>query len=1006
MAPVSLRFLASPSSDTSDIPTVLLQCDAKKYMFNAGEGTTRLSAQYRSSNTRVEHLFLTRIASETIGGVPGLLMTLADGGRSGVHLHGPPNLEYALATTRFYARRESMAVHTHEMRVDEPHVCFSDEHIEVQAVPLVPSLLGALPSPPAPSDVPWIPGQEPWRSAEWRPSALQGAEAQHWYKAILSDAWKTTPTPPEERGYAPSRSPHALPPPWLPPATHGSEAGRQVPIFAYIVAGQEQRGKFDAARAAELGIPPGPAYARLTRGEDVDIERPKAWSSMSADERQQWLRRRKKDDISSVPTDTIRIHSTDVVGPSRPGTVFVYCHVPSSAYLEALLTAPAAAAFAPYQVAANATSPPEQRRTPHVMLHATPMHVYTDARYAAWRATFGPDCHHIVANREVCADSLSYTSSAVSLLRLSQLDENVFRVPGYTTEPKQQVSDAVPVQRHMLINMQPRGSPMLLPEVAPVFDKPIAKMSNVAALSGALAPTWQTYCAMADIVRSQPPVPPASEAAGLADDVQIVTLGTGSSAPSKYRNVLSTLLCLPDGDGYILLDAGESTYFQLARYFGPGERGWHGVGIETVLRQLRMIFISHIHGDHHMGVARLLLARRQLAPSRPLILISNNYTRFYLREYDRLEHLGLRDGSVLTIDNATLDWRDGIDPDPHVARDNGTPPRDVASLRVLALLTQYSHLASVRTVAVQHRASHCYGVILTHQRGWSIAFSGDTMPCDALADAAQGATVLIHEATMQDEEAELAAQKGHSTIGQALHIAQKMNAAHVLLTHFSQRYPKLARLSTSASENARPVGIAFDMTCMTPADIRRLIAAHPAMALVLEAEPQADDEDEENQGNEAKANTHTAPPPMETSPKRPRAHRTTRTQTPYQYLVVTFVAQDPAQRAPSELSVRQGLAQALEQMHGVVHGAVALDVLYAGPPQEPTPRVVGEAVVRVATEHMPTLTSAVSSIAGPALHTITGHQPGMRVQLRTVSHNVAMTQGDSRAWMKQWQETS
>ena len=39
------------------VPTLVLQCDATKYLFNAGEGTTRSSAQRRSSNARVEHVF-------------------------------------------------------------------------------------------------------------------------------------------------------------------------------------------------------------------------------------------------------------------------------------------------------------------------------------------------------------------------------------------------------------------------------------------------------------------------------------------------------------------------------------------------------------------------------------------------------------------------------------------------------------------------------------------------------------------------------------------------------------------------------------------------------------------------------------------------------------------------------------------------------------------------------------------------------------------------------------
>jgi hypothetical protein len=74
-----------------------------------------------------------------------------------------------------------------------------------------------------------------------------------------------------------------------------------------------------------------------------------------------------------------------------------------------------------------------------------------------------------------------------------------------------------------------------------------------------------------------------------------------------------------------------------------------------------------------------------------------------------------------------------------------------------------------------------------------IVFSGDTMPCAELAAAGAGALLLVHEATFGDGEVEEdhARRKKHSTVAQALAVGDRMGAAHVLLTHFSQRYPLL-----------------------------------------------------------------------------------------------------------------------------------------------------------------------------------------------------------------------
>lgn len=47
------------------------------------------------------------------------------------------------------------------------------------------------------------------------------------------------------------------------------------------------------------------------------------------------------------------------------------------------------------------------------------------------------------------------------------------------------------------------------------------------------------------------------------------------------------------------------------------------------------------------------------------------------------------------------------------------------------------------------------------------------MPCDALVKAGEGATLLIHEASMADDQADLAAGKQHSTIGQAIDVGTR-----------------------------------------------------------------------------------------------------------------------------------------------------------------------------------------------------------------------------------------
>lgn len=73
------------------------------------------------------------------------------------------------------------------------------------------------------------------------------------------------------------------------------------------------------------------------------------------------------------------------------------------------------------------------------------------------------------------------------------------------------------------------------------------------------------------------------------------------------------------------------------------------------------------------------------------------------------------------------------------------------------------------------------------RRGLKLVFSGDTAACDALTDAAAGADLLIAEATYaENEQAEMAAERGHMTFAQAAETAVRAGVRTLWLTHYSQ----------------------------------------------------------------------------------------------------------------------------------------------------------------------------------------------------------------------------
>lgn len=156
----------------------------------------------------------------------------------------------------------------------------------------------------------------------------------------------------------------------------------------------------------------------------------------------------------------------------------------------------------------------------------------------------------------------------------------------------------------------------------------------------------------------------------------------------------------------------------------------------------------------------------------------------------------------------------------------------------------------INTVEVDHRARHCYGIVvrLTDTSGtpFSLSYSGDTRPTPNLEQAAKGVDLFIHEATIQDEEPEMANRKGHSTVGGAIASGQNAQAKVTLLTHFSQRYPQMARLgggssnnssSSSSSSSTTPIlTIGMDMLSLNMNDMWKMNKYLPAMEVLFQAD--------------------------------------------------------------------------------------------------------------------------------------------------------------------------
>lgn len=268
-------------------------------------------------------------------------------------------------------------------------------------------------------------------------------------------------------------------------------------------------------------------------------------------------------------------------------------------------------------------------------------------------------------------------------------------------------------------------------------------------------------------------------------DAEVVCLGTGSAMPSKYRNVSATLVRVP-GVGSYLFDCGENTLGQLRRTYGPE-------GTVEVLRDLRAIWISHLHADHHLGTASVVRAWHEATiddrPGQQLLVASHHHFLAWLREYAQLEGPAVLGLSRVRL--APLELPGGA---------RGEKDGTVANPLIFSL-EDMSRFGLSRVDAV--RVEHCLGAlacVFTWPSGLKVAYSGDCRPSDAFARLGKGATLLIHEATFEAGREGDAAAKKHSSMAEALDVARKMRARRVLLTHFSQRYQKIPVINGEGSD--------------------------------------------------------------------------------------------------------------------------------------------------------------------------------------------------------------
>ena len=264
----------------------------------------------------------------------------------------------------------------------------------------------------------------------------------------------------------------------------------------------------------------------------------------------------------------------------------------------------------------------------------------------------------------------------------------------------------------------------------------------------------------------------------------ILFLGTGASIPSRDRSL--PCVAVRQGRSITLFDCGEGSQRQLM------------VSPFSFMKVDR-IFITHMHGDHILGLPGLLQTMGMSGRKNALSVFGPIGIDKALSgmldacegelEYELDVH-ELEGGESFSFDGFTVTSFSTVHNVPSVGylyREDdkpGTFNREKAEKLGLEPGGDFASLQSGETV----KGVRPEQVIGPAKPGRSMVYTGDTMPCSEVKEAAMNVDVLIHESTYIDEDSELANVHFHSTAKSAAEIAAECEVGMLALIHVSNRY--------------------------------------------------------------------------------------------------------------------------------------------------------------------------------------------------------------------------
>jgi ribonuclease Z len=287
----------------------------------------------------------------------------------------------------------------------------------------------------------------------------------------------------------------------------------------------------------------------------------------------------------------------------------------------------------------------------------------------------------------------------------------------------------------------------------------------------------------------------------MASRFEVTILGSSSATPTSRRFPTAQLLNV--SERFFLIDCGEGTQIQLRRY-------------KIRFQRINHIFISHLHGDHYLGLMGLISSMHLLGRKKELAIYSPkglqeiievqlrisatelNYPVKWI-ELNPHEPAVVYEDNVLTVSTVILHHR--IPCCGFVFREKGK----LLSLDKAGIMQDqvpveaYFTLKSGKNYLCENgREFRFEDYTLPQTPSRSYAFCSDTRFDLRVAEQVKNVNLLYHEATFMHDLLDRAEKTAHSTAKEAGIIARTANARKLVIGHFSVRYNDMEPLLSEA----------------------------------------------------------------------------------------------------------------------------------------------------------------------------------------------------------------